>query len=124
MKKDRIFIGTIIGALFLVGCSQKELDVKGQTLNSSKIEKKSKEVESTSPILEVVTTTVKPEIDVVRSEKVSKGEVPLVVVDAVEEGSPVKEVDILPVVDDTLDVVTKVKPTIEMIDVIEDVPVD
>jgi hypothetical protein len=68
-----------------------------------------------------VVTKVKPEIAVIATEKVKKGEIPVVVVDPVEEGTSVKEVDILPVVDNTVGVVTKVKPTIE---VVEEIPVE
>jgi outer membrane murein-binding lipoprotein Lpp len=133
MRKETMIIAVILGGLFLTGCSQKEVkaDAVASSVVSSKIEKKSDTLKKESDIaievkpivdnkLEVV-TKVKPEIDVVSTEKVKKGEIPVVVVEPVEVGTPVKEVEILPVVDDTLPVVTKVKPTIE---VVEEIPVE
>jgi outer membrane murein-binding lipoprotein Lpp len=131
MKRDGLLIATILAGLFLNGCSNKEVNV-ADTQEKIKRDVVSSDKKSDEIAVEVVPisdkkakiiTKVKPEVAVVTTEKLDKGEVPVVVIDPVKVDDPVKveEVEILPVVDDTVGVVTKVKPTIE---VVEEIPLD
>jgi outer membrane murein-binding lipoprotein Lpp len=131
MKRDGLLIATILAGLFLNGCSNKEVNV-ADTQEKIKRDVLSSDKKSDDIAVEVVPisdkkakiiTKVKPEVAVVTPEKLDKGEVPVVVIDPVKVDDPVKveEVEILPVVDDTVGVVTKVKPTIE---VVEEIPLD
>jgi outer membrane murein-binding lipoprotein Lpp len=131
MKRDGLLIATILAGLFLNGCSNKEVNV-ADTQEKIKRDVLSSDKKSDDIAVEVVPisdkkakiiTKVKPEVAVVTTEKLDKGEVPVVVIDPVKVDDPVKveEVEILPVVDDTVGVVTKVKPTIE---VVEKIPLD
>jgi outer membrane murein-binding lipoprotein Lpp len=131
MKRDGLLIATILAGLFLNGCSNKEVNV-ADTQEKIKRDVLSSDKKSDDIAVEVVPisdkkakiiTKVKPEVAVVTTEKLDKGEVPVVVIDPVKVDDPVKveEVEILPVVDDTVGVVTKVKPTIE---VVEEIPLD
>ena len=67
-----------------------------------------------------VITKVKPEVKVVDVKKVDENEEPLVVVDPVED-APVEKIEVNPVVDDTLGIVTEAKPTIG---VVEELPAE
>jgi len=131
MKNNGLLITAVLAGLLLNGCSNKELNVAN---SQEKVERdvvslnqKSDDVEvEVVPVSDkkaVVITKVKPEIAVVTTEKLEEGEIPVVVVDPVDADIPVEveEVDILPVVDNTVGIVTKVKPTIE---VIEELPIE
>ena len=131
MKRDRLLATVILAGLLLNGCSNKEVQVED---TQEKIKRDVVSVTEKSDDLAVevvpvsnnkveVITKVKPEVDVITTEKLEKGEVPVVVIDPVKVDDPVKveEVEILPVLDDTVGIVTKVKPTIE---VIEEIPLD
>jgi PBP1b-binding outer membrane lipoprotein LpoB len=131
MKKDGLLIATILVGLFLNGCSTKEVKVtdtqekvkRDVVSTDKKSDELSIEVTPVSDNKVKVITKVEPELAVVEIEKLKKDEVPVVVIDPVKVDDPVKveEVEILPVVDDTVGVVTKVKPTVE---IIEEIPVD
>ena len=116
MKKSLIVLGIILASMS--GCTQQakqssvapkvaKEDVKAEVLVAPIDEKKA-----------IVVTKVKPEIDVVHEIKKPKDAVPVVIVDPVEEGTPVKAVNILPADEESVPVVEKIEPTIEEIDVV------
>ena len=99
MKKRELLM-VILTALLLNGCTNKELSVEStQMLKNTKVSEQSNHVELSK---------VTPEIAVLTTKKLEKGEVPVIIVNPVSANTPVKEVDILPVVDDTVGIVTKV----------------
>jgi len=132
-KKSRwIFLPLVIG--MMMGCSTKEntlsSNIKEHAIKNQDVGTTKKSVDDLAvevkPLvdkkLEVV-TKVKPEVAILDVQKVDSSTTPMVVVDPVEANGSVdvKKVEVLPVVDDTLGVVTEVEPTIE---VVEDIPVE
>jgi PBP1b-binding outer membrane lipoprotein LpoB len=132
MKRDGLLVAVILAGLLLNGCSNKEAKVadtqekvKRDVVSVAKQKSDDVKVEVV-PVDDKkvkVITKVQPEVAVIETEKLDKGEIPVVVVDPVKVDDPVKveEVEILPVVDDTVGIVTKVKPTIE---VVEELPLE
>ncbi len=116
MKKSLIVLGSFL--LLMSGCTQQAK----QSSVTPKVEKEDVKAEViVAPIDKkkaVVITKVKPEIDVVHEIKKPKDTMPVVVVDPVEEGTPVKAVDILPATEDTVPVVEKIEPTIEAVGIV------
>ena len=100
------------------GCTQQAK----QSSVTPKVEKEDVKAEViVAPIDEkkaVVVTKVKPEIDVVHEIKKPKDALPVVVVDPVEEGTPVKAVEILPADEETVPVVEKIEPVIEAVEIV------
>jgi len=116
MKKSLIVLGSLL--LLLNGCTQqakntsivpkvKKEDVKAEVIVAPIDEKKA-----------LVITKVKPEIDVVHEIKKPKDALPVVVVEPVEEGTPVKAVEILPADEETVPVVEKLEPKIEAVGIV------
>jgi len=131
MKNNGLLIMAILTGLLLNGCSNKEVKVANTQEKVKRdvvsLNQKSDNVEvEVVPVSDkkaVVITKVKPEISVLATEKLKENELPVVVVDPVDADAAVdvEEVNILPVVDNTVGVVTKVKPTIE---VVEELPIE
>ena len=133
MKRDGLLVAVILAGLLLNGCSNKEAKVadtqekvKRDVVSTNSSQKSDDVAVEVVPVTDnkvKVITKVKPEVAVIETEKVQKGEIPVVVVDPVKVDDPVKveEVEVLPVVDDTVGIVTKVKPTIE---VVEELPLE
>lgn len=131
MKNNGLLIMAILTGLLLNGCSNKEVKVANTQEKVKRdvvsLNQKSDDVEvEVVPVSDkkaVVITKVKPKISVLATEKLKENELPVVVVDPVDADAAVdvEEVNILPVVDNTVGVVTKVKPTIE---VVEELPIE
>ncbi len=116
MKKSLIVLGSLL--LLMSGCSQQ---IKKSSVAPKVTEKENKAEVIIAPIDKkkaLVITKVKPEVDVVHEIKKPKDALPVIVVDPIEEGTPVKAVEILPAHEDSVPVVEKIEPTVEAVDII------
>ena len=114
MKKSLIVLGIILASMS--GCTQqKASSVAPKVADDSKAKVIIAPIDKKKAL---VITKVKPEIDVVHEIKKPKDALPVVVIDPVEEGTPVKAVEILPADEDTVPIVEKVEPTIEAVEVV------
>jgi len=114
MKKSLIVLGIILASMS--GCTQQ----KASSIAPKVADERKAEV-IIAPINKkkaLVITKVKPEIDVVHKIKKTKDALPVVVVDPVEEGMPIKAVEILPADENTVPIIEKVEPTIEAVEVV------
>jgi hypothetical protein len=127
--KRSIFAIALVGILFNGCCNT--------TPKTDSIKEKVKEVQNkkdditkkTDVVVEVppvvgdkakVVTKVKKDVKIIDVKKVDKNATPAIVIDPVPKDIPVKKVEVLPKVDDTVGVVTEVEPTVA---VEEEIPV-
>ena len=114
MKKSLVVLGIIL--LSMSGCTQE----KSSSITPKVADEKEAEV-IIAPIDKkkaLVITKVKPEIDVVDKIKKPKDAIPVVIVDPVKEGTPIKAVEILPADENSVPIIDKIEPTIEVVDVV------
>jgi hypothetical protein len=128
--KRSIFAVSVVALLFNGCChntpktdSIKEKAKEVQT-KADDVTKKADVVVEVPPVVgdkAKVVTKVKKDVKIIDVKKVDKNATPAIVIDPVPKDIPVKKVEVLPKVDDTVGVVTEVEPTVA---VEEEIPAD
>ena len=130
MKKS-IVVLTLISSLFIINsCADKEpIVINNKTANNiNKNSDRSDLVVEVKPAIEEkakVVTKVKPEVNIIEAVEKKPNELPVVVVEPIEANNSVDidTVEILPSTENTIPIITKVKPTVEIEEEIPAMPI-